>query len=104
MQFQVRNDGVTVGRKCVLFNQYPVARSVGPEKGDHHQMEVHRQRIHGHYFGIARTHEVGERSGDRFVISDPGAHRLVMPEDAEAAPIGQFLLDMAHGRLRLQAQ
>jgi len=74
----------------------PISRSVPdcvrgrPKEAHHHQMQIHRQRIHGDHFAVMSADEL--RSGRR-PVRDSGstARRGVMPEHSQALPVLQLL-------------
>ena len=50
VKFQLRYNGIAIRRKRVVLNQYLAALAFGPEKTDHHQVQIDRQRIGDHHF------------------------------------------------------
>ena len=100
VEVELRNDGVPVRRKRGFFNQDPAPLRIGPKEADQHQMQVDGQRVHGHHLGRTRAHQIRERRGKQLVIADPRSLCIVMTENSQPPPVGQFLFDVVRRGLR----
>jgi len=76
MPFQLRLDRVAVRRESVALDQDLVAFFGRPEKRREHQVQVHRQRVHGDDLVAVRAHELGEGGRELRVVVEPSAVRL----------------------------
>ncbi len=104
MEGELRDDGMAIGWKGGFLDQYPAAPGVGAKETHHHQVQIHRQRIHGDDLGLLGPDESGERCGGVFVIADPGPRGLGVPENGQAAPVFELLFNVVRGGFGLQSE
>ncbi len=104
VKFELRNDGVAVRRKRRTLDQHGIARRVGPEETDHHQVQIHREGVHGNDFVRHRARQFGERRRGALVIGNPRTRGGGVAEHPQAPPIAELLFDHRGSGLGLQPQ
>src|SRR5207253_5081822 len=97
MEPRLRQERVAVGWERALLDDDAVAAARRPVERDRHEMKVHRQRIHHHYFVWPGAGEPRDGRGDELVVGQPGALALVVAEDRTAAPRIQLREDVVPG-------
>ena len=101
---QLRYDGVTIRGERRFLDQHPIAFEAGAKETHHHQMQIHRQRIHGDHLALMSADEGRKRCCSLLVIADPRTRRDVMPEHSQALPVLQLLFDILRRRFGLKPQ
>ena len=81
---ELGGDGVAVGGKGAGFDQDPGSAALGPEEARQHQVDVHRQRVHGDDFMRACARQVCQSGGEVFVVRNPGTVRVLMSQYRQA--------------------
>ena len=82
-------DRVAVGGKGGVLDDDRVPLRGGPVEADHHQVQVHRQRVHGHDLAGQRTDQARRRFAEQLVIAHPRPLRLGVPLDRPLLPLGR---------------
>jgi len=67
-------------------------------------MQIHRERVHHHYFGRLRSDKLRGLIPQKSVIWHPRILCVKMAFHAQLRPIVEFLLNAPGHTLRLQAQ
>ena len=101
---RLRDHRVLIRGKRALLDQQPVLAGPGAVERDHHQMQVHRQRVHHHHFVGQGTDEPRGRRGQQLVITDPGIARGEVAVDGEALPVFHLLQHVLARTPRLQTE
>jgi len=95
---------VAIGRECAGFHQDHRALGRGPVEADHHQVQVHAQRVHCNHLAGQRTDHAGQLRAHQAVVGQPLRRAGEVAFHRQLAPLLHHFL---HGRLRatrLQAQ
>ena len=97
-------DGVVVRGKSMVFDQNPVPLARRAIEGRHHQMEIDRERIHGHDLRRHRPHEARRGRGQQLVVGHPRIRPGEMRLDAEASPLFELFFQVPAGPPRQESQ
>src|ERR1022692_2661531 len=95
---------ILVRRKRVLLDYDPVAPGGRPVEGNHHEMQIHRERVHGDDFQRLSAHQPRGLFGQQLVVLHPRMPRAEMAVHAQQFPVFQLLLDRSAHALGLQAK
>ena len=87
-----------------MFDQDGVAVARWAIEADHHQVQVHRQRVHCDNLARQGAGDVGQAITDKLVIGHPGVPSLEVPLDAKRSPVVEFIDQGASCCLGLQAE
>ncbi len=100
----LRGDRVAVGGEGARFDEDAAARPARTVEARQHQVQVHRERVHGDDFARVRPGERRQPRGQVLVIRHPRPPRLLVPEHGEARPVVELGADDVAGGERLQAE
>jgi hypothetical protein len=75
-----------------------------PVEARQHQVQIHRQRVHGHDFAAASAGQLGQVRGEVLVVGHPRAARLLVAGNPQARPLVEFGVDQLAGAERQQAE
>ena len=89
---ELRGHGVAIGGERAGLDEDFGAPAGGPEKARQHEVQIHRQRVHGDDFAGPRAGEVCEAGGQILVIGNPGPARVLVTQDGESGPVIEFLV------------
>jgi hypothetical protein len=95
---------VSVGGKGVPLDQDLAARPFGPEKADHHEMEIDGERVHDRNFVGLRPKQVRQGRAELFALLHPGLFALEMPPHRQVPPGSQVFPDCGRNGFRLEAK
>ncbi|MCH7632651.1 MAG: hypothetical protein IIB59_05510 [Planctomycetes bacterium] len=93
MILQLRLDGVKVGRKARLLDEYFVSPARRSVEADQHEVQIHRQAVHQDDLAEPCTNEPSATFPKDFVIGIPGRFAFKMSVDTTIRPVFQLLLD-----------
>ncbi len=100
----LRGNRVAVGGECARLDQDARALPDGAIEAREHQVQIHRERIHGDDFVCQCSGERHEARGQVLVIGHPRAARMLVARDAEPRPLVKLLVHDVAGRERQQAE
>ncbi len=95
---------VAVGREGAVLDHDRVPLGRGPVEADHHQMQVHRQRVHHDDLVWPPPDEPGGGLAQELVVAHPRVGRLDVALDAEARPVVELHAEPFPQRPRLQPE
>ena len=104
MQPQLAERGLTVAGKGSGFNHELGALALRTVERNEKEVQVDRERIHGHDFFWLRYYDGGEVCGGLTVVGHPGPPALEMGFYAVLTPVFEFTIDDFAGALGLQPQ
>ena len=104
MILNLRFHGVLIGGKRVGFDEYFVSLRGWAVKRNHHEVQVHGERIHYNHFDGKSADQAGNRLGEDLVVGHPGIARVKMRIHAEPRPLLQLPLDVFARGFRLQPE
>ena len=104
VETDLRFDRVTVGRECVLLDQDRRPLRGRTIEADHHQVQVHGQRIHRDDFVRLRADEGGEVFAHELVVRHPRVLAVEMRLDGEPLPVVELVDQRGAHRARLEAK
>src|SRR3974377_921270 len=76
----------------------------GTGERHHHQVEVHRERIHHHHFDWLCADDSGHVVGQQAMVRHPGITPVEMRFHSELCPSLELLLDVGGCSLRLKSE
>src|ERR1700691_4412399 len=104
MKPDLRLDGISIRRKRVLLHNDSMALGNRPVERNHHQMQIHRQRVHGDDFQRLSAHQPCGLVRQQLVVLHPWMPRVEMAADTQQFPVFQLLLDISAYAPGLQSE
>jgi len=97
-------DRMAVGGECARFHQDAGAPARRTIEARQHQVQVHRERIHGDHFGGVRAAQGCEPGAQVLVIRHPRPPCVLVAQHAKPRPLIELLQHEFAGRERQQPQ
>jgi hypothetical protein len=104
MEADLRFHRVAIGRERAGFHQDHRALRGRPVEADHHQVQVHAQRVHRHHFAGQRTDHAGQLRAHQAVVGQPLRRAGEVAFHRQLAPLLHHFLHRCLRAARLQAQ